>query len=160
MVVKKSSLVGVMVLAFVVAVAPVDSAAQASPEEEAVIAVVNTLFDGMRAGDEQMILGTVANGARLAMVSGDSVRYVDMSAFAANVAATERHLDERVWDFVIEIDASLASVWVKYDILIDGEFSHCGIDSFEMLMLNGEWKIVHLADTRRTGPDCWRYPGS
>jgi hypothetical protein len=42
-------------------------------------------------------------------------------------------------------------VWVDYALYIGERFSHCGIDHF-LLVKNeaGEWKILELADTRRT----------
>ncbi|MEM9869076.1 MAG: nuclear transport factor 2 family protein, partial [Bacteroidota bacterium] len=29
-----------------------------------------------------------------------------------------------------------------------GTFSHCGINSFQMVNFGGEWKIIYLIDTR------------
>lgn len=34
----------------------------------------------------------------------------------------------------------------------NGNFSHCGVNSFQLFHDNGQWKIIYLIDTRqRTG---------
>ena len=130
-------------------------------EEEAVIEVVHDLFDGMREKDADKIRGTFAPGARLGALpqARDSVRYTDAGAFAMSIGRFERTVDERIWDWEVHIDGNLATVWTKYDVLVDGDFSHCGIDAFQLFHMGDGWKIFHLADTRHTGSDCWRYPG-
>ncbi len=135
-------------------------AAQAD-EEKVVMQVVHDLFDGMREKDANKIRGVFAEGARLGRVGRDgAVSYTAAEQFAMTIGSIEASLDERIWDWEIRIDGNVAQVWTKYDILIDSNFSHCGIDAFQLFNLDGEWRIVHLADTQRTGPDCWRYPGN
>jgi hypothetical protein len=130
-------------------------------EEKAVMQVVHDLFDGMREKDANKIRGVFAEGARLGGVGRDgSVNYTTAEQFAMQIGGMEASLDERIWDWEVQIDGNLAQVWTKYDILIDGNFSHCGADAFQLLNSQGEWKIAHLADSRRTGPNCWRYPGN
>jgi ketosteroid isomerase-like protein len=129
-------------------------------EVEAVVQVVHDLFDGMREKDADKIRGVFTDGARLAGLGRDgTVGYTDAADFAMSITRFEGTADERVWDWEVQIDGNLAQVWTKYDILIRGEFSHCGIDAFQMFKMEDGWKIFHLADTRHTGPDCWRYPG-
>ena len=115
----------------------------------------------MREKDANKIRGVFAEGARLAGLDRNgAVSYTSAEDFAMRIAGIERHLDERMWDWEVRIDQHLAHLWTKYDLLVDGEFSHCGIDSFDLLLVNGSWKIVHLADTRnRDAETCWHYPG-
>jgi hypothetical protein len=43
-------------------------------------------------------------------------------------------------------------VWTPYDFHIDGEFSHCGIDAFNMVRTDEGWKIASIVWTvERTG---------
>lgn len=129
-------------------------------DEKAVVQVVHDLFDGMREHDADKIRGVFTDGARLANLGRDgTVGYTSAEDFAMRVGSITREVDERVWDWEVRIDGNLAQVWTKYDLLLDGEFSHCGIDAFQMFKMEDGWKIFHLADTRHTGPDCWRYPG-
>jgi hypothetical protein len=50
---------------------------------------------------------------------------------------------------VIRIDASLAIVWAPYEFYYKGKYSHKGVDSFQLVRVNGVWKIQYLIDTRR-----------
>ena len=43
----------------------------------------------------------------------------------------------------------MANVWTAYSFYFDGKFSHCGVNSFQLLKEAGEWKIFYLVDTRR-----------
>ncbi len=134
--------------------------ATAQTEEEAIVQVVHDLFDGMRDKDAEKIRGVFAEGARLGGLNREGVvSYTAAEDFAMRIGQSAASLDERVWDWEVRIDGNLAQVWTKYDILVNGEFSHCGIDAFQLFDTTDGWKIFHLADTRRTGPDCWRYPG-
>ena len=46
--------------------------------------------------------------------------------------------------------------WQWFGLLINftltGKFSHCGVDSFQLVFINGQWKIQCLIDTRRKQP--------
>jgi hypothetical protein len=59
-------------------------------------------------------------------------------------------LDERIRFDVIRIDGALAIVWALYQFYYKGKFSHCGADSFQLVRINGKWKIQYLVDTRRS----------
>lgn len=41
-------------------------------------------------------------------------------------------------------------VWAPYQFYYKGKFSHCGADSFQLVRINGKWKIQYLVDTRRS----------
>jgi hypothetical protein len=44
----------------------------------------------------------------------------------------------------ILIRGPIAVIWGEYEFLIDGEFSHCGIDSADLVKANGEWKVANF----------------
>ncbi len=152
----KSFAVALVVAALLVP--PPRAGAQMS-EEEAVVRVVRDLFDGMRDKDTTKIQGVFAPGATLGSAGRDSVRYSTAESFVLAIGRSTARLDERVWDWEVRIDGNLAMMWTKYDILIDGEFSHCGVDAFHLHKSSDGWRIFHLADSRRRDPGCWRYPG-
>lgn len=146
---------GVALVALAVLVAPVAVAAQDAKSEA--MAVVKRLFDGMRAGDSTMIRSVFHPQARMISASvreGKPVVRIDPSVdgFVKAVGTPRPQvLDERIWGEKVEIDGPLASVWVDYALYVGERFSHCGIDHF-LLVKNdaGEWKIIEIADTRRT----------
>ena len=57
--------------------------------------------------------------------------------------------DERIQFETIKIDGPLAIVWTPYNFYHNGKFSHCGVNSFQLVRFDGIWKIQYLIDTRR-----------
>jgi hypothetical protein len=57
--------------------------------------------------------------------------------------------DERIVFETIKIDGPLASVWTPYKFYVGTTFSHCGVDSYQLVKIEGNWKIQYLIDTRR-----------
>ncbi|WP_343486139.1 nuclear transport factor 2 family protein [Allomuricauda sp. d1] len=56
--------------------------------------------------------------------------------------------EEKLTSWNIQADRTMANAWVGYEFWYNGEFSHCGINSFQMINFDGDWKIVYLIDTR------------
>ena len=56
--------------------------------------------------------------------------------------------EEKLTSWSIQVDRTMANAWVGYEFWLNGEFSHCGINSFQMVDFDGEWKIIYLIDTR------------
>ncbi|MEN1783721.1 MAG: nuclear transport factor 2 family protein [Bacteroidota bacterium] len=62
--------------------------------------------------------------------------------------------EEKLLSWNVKVDRTIANAWVGYEFWWNGNFSHCGINSFQLVNFNGEWKIVYLIDTRgRAGCD-------
>ncbi|HEV8366051.1 MAG TPA: nuclear transport factor 2 family protein [Gemmatimonadaceae bacterium] len=133
-----------------------DSFARAqSAEEQDVLKPIRRLFDGMRKADTAMVrsafhpdVSFMSTGVR----NGETVvRKESLDAFV-KVIGTPRPemLDERVWNEKALIDGPLASVWMDYALFIGPRFSHCGVDAFQLAKMSDGWKIIAIADTRRT----------
>lgn len=128
--------------------------ANAQTAEDSVKAVINRLFDGMKESDAAKIRSVFADSAVLqtigtnkdgSFVVNDSV--VEFADFVSKQAKGDA--DERIVFDVIKIDGPLAMVWAPYKFYFKGNFSHCGVDSFQLVKIKGEWKIQYLIDTRR-----------
>ena len=128
-------------------------AAAQTPEDE-VRAVIDKLFDGMRAGDSTMVSSTFYKGALMgrAMDEGYGARSV---AGFVNMVGTphEQVWDERIWDVTIMVDERLASAWMEFAFYLDGNLHHCGVNSMQLYRTDDGWKIAYLADTDR-GLNC------
>ena len=118
---------------------PLQTRAQ-TPEAE-VLQVVQDLFDGMREKDEAKLRSVFHADARLGTGGVDG--------FISQVVNGAAHLDEVTFDEEVRIDGPLAMAWTPYNIWVNGEFSHCGVDVFVMTRDEAGWKIVQLNDTRR-----------
>ena len=143
-------------LALVVTLAGTASAQGASPDQQAVQAVIMRVFDGMREADSAKVRSTFAPGMRLVSVgtraNPDTIIYEAPDAWLGAVARSNKTWDERPSNIRIEVDGNLASAWMDYTFNVKGAVSHCGADSFDLVKSKGEWKITQLGDTqRRTG---------
>ena len=64
--------------------------------------------------------------------------------------SAENDKKERAWDETILVQGHIAVYWAPYDFHIDQEFSHCGIDSFQLVKKDGRWLISNASWTRET----------
>ena len=130
------------------------SAVRGQTAQDSVRATVDQLFKGMKTSDSAMIRRCFTDSALLQTIDADkrqpSVRTEAVAGFATLVGKmTPGWADERIRIDVIRIDGPLAIVWAPYNFYYKGRFSHCGVDSFELVLVDGVWKIQYLIDTRR-----------
>lgn len=120
-------------------------------ETEAVKAGINKLFIAMKNSDSTGIKSSFTKQAILqTIMKNGEVKTENIPAFTRTVAkAVKNSLEERITFSSIHIDGNLASVWTPYQFYFQGKFSHCGVNSFQMVKENGEWKIQYIIDTRR-----------
>ncbi|MDE5430670.1 nuclear transport factor 2 family protein [Elizabethkingia meningoseptica] len=120
-------------------------------EEEVVKATVNRLFNGMKNSDPEGVKSSFTKTAILQTIAKTGeVKNENIEGFAQSVAAVSKNtLDERIVFSAIHIDGNLASVWTPYQFYFNGKFSHCGVNSFQLVKENSIWKIQYIIDTRR-----------
>jgi hypothetical protein len=128
--------------------------AKAQYAEDSVKAAINKLFTAMKNGDSQALLGSFADGAILQTISEKdgnvSVQTEDIKEFADFVGKQKQgDADERITFDVVKTDGALAVAWTPYQFYYKGQFSHCGVDSYQLVRVNGGWKIQYIIDTRR-----------
>jgi hypothetical protein len=120
-------------------------------EEKAILAAIQTLFDGMAAHDAAMIKSAMTPEGRLIGVGGDRpARNVTRDEFAQSIAGNQARLLERIWDPKVLVRGRIAMVWAEYDFHTDGKFGHCGVDSFMMLKTGEGWKATAVSYTSET----------
>ena len=128
---------------------------KAQSAEDSVKAIVNQLFTSMRNIDVTKLKEAFADGAVLQTISRKQdgsffVQDEKINDFAENIGKAKKDsLDEQIVFETIKIDGPLASVWAPYKFYYAGKFSHCGVDSFQLVRINGRWKIQFLIDIRR-----------
>lgn len=66
----------------------------------------------------------------------------------AEIPATTKFY-EKILEYNIQLDGTMAQVWAPYEFYINDELSHTGVNSFTLYKDNGAWKITYLIDTRR-----------
>ena len=131
---------------------------QAQTTEDSVKTVVNALFEAMKTGNEQALRDCFSDSAILQTITNNKngekiIRTEQVSQFAMSVSKLPKGAaDERIVFETVRIDGPLAIVWTPYKFYYNGQFSHCGVNSFHLVKLNGNWKIHFLIDTRRKEP--------
>lgn len=125
----------------------------ATPEEEAILAPIHAMFDGMAKRDAAAIkVPVLAGGTMVLMRDGKPVQ-MTFEAFAERVGKPGKaQIEERIHDPLIRIDNDLAVVWAPFEFLADGKVDHCGTDLFNLVRTDGKWIIASVADTGRK--DC------
>jgi hypothetical protein len=127
----------------------------AQTEELQVKAAITQMFDGMRNADSIAIMNAFSSNAIMQTITktkqqSDTVRGNTVAQFASSIAKQKAGaLDERITFSQVSIDANLAQVWTPYQFFLNGQFSHCGVNAFHLVKLNGQWKIQYIIDTRR-----------
>ena len=143
-------------LALLAVLVPVHAQAQATGragDEEAVLSVVETLFDGMREKDEAKLRSVFHEEARLHSAGADEsgnprTGSTPIDAFIRNVVNSSAYLDEVTFDERVEVSGNLAMAWTPYNLFVNENFQHCGVDLFVMTRSSDGWKVLQLADTR------------
>src|SRR6476469_8249847 len=131
------------------------NSSKAQTTEDSVKSTVNLLFKGMITADPQLLRSCFADSAILQTIVTNNegqtmVRNEAVQGFVDFVSSQKKGAaDERIEFEMIKIDGPLASVWTPYKFYFDGKFRHCGVNSFQLVRINGVWKIQYLIDTRR-----------
>jgi hypothetical protein len=128
---------------------------QAQSDEQAVIAVVNKFFDGMRTRDTALLRSTVVPSTMLVTASGPTGlgQPGSIDQFIDRIGkGTGPGGDERIKDPKVQIDPPMASLWAYFTYTRGGEtqINHCGVDLFLLRKGPDGWKIFNIADTHRT----------
>ena len=71
----------------------------------------------------------------------------DVRAFAneeyfAQLQSSKQKMQERIWSPEVRINGLIATIVAPYDFWIDGKFSHCGVDAFDLIKTEEGWKIA------------------
>lgn len=136
------------------AVAP----ARAQTEEKEVEAVIRSLFEGMKQKNADQVAGAFSPDGLMQTVvqkpEGNTLGSNAVADFVKRIANTPAGttLDERILAYHIRVDGPLASAWTPYQFYVNDTFSHCGVNSFQLVKMAGGWKIVYIVDTRRKEP--------
>jgi hypothetical protein len=132
--------------------APGTSAAEYAPSEAdraAITDVVQRAFDAIETNDQAAWAKVLTSKGMFSSIRGDAgarrIGFQTYAESAANTTPPPNAYLERWWDPIILVDGDIATVWTPYDFLIDGKFSHSGIDVIVLLRSDAGWKIASIA---------------
>lgn len=127
----------------------------AQNSEDSVKTVVQNLFFAMKSADTVLLKSSFADSAILQTIVMNTqeivtVRNEQLKDFVDFISKEEKgNADERIIFETIKIDGPLAFVWTPYEFYYKEKFSHCGVNSFQLVKFSSGWKIQYLVDTRR-----------
>jgi hypothetical protein len=129
------------------------NAAGSADSEKEVKQVIQNMFSAMLQADttllktcfsDKVIFQTILNKPEGATIKTESI-----NDFIQSIGKqTPNVLDERIEFGAIQIDPLMATVWTPYSFYYKGQYSHKGVNSFQLVKLKEGWKIQYLIDTR------------
>ena len=121
--------------------------------EKEVKQVIQNMFHAMQQADtsllktcfsDKVIFQTIVNKPE-----GVMINTMPINDFIQSVGKqTPNALDERIEFGAIQVDPLMATVWTPYTFYFKGQYSHKGINSFQLVKFKEGWKIQYLIDTR------------
>jgi hypothetical protein len=119
----------------------------AAQERDAVMKTVQAFFDTMTASDVEgarQILQPQGRFHAMSIKDGkpDVRAFSNEEYFAILQENSRQKRQERIWNPEIRIHGLIATITAPYDFWIDGKFSHCGVDVFELIKTEDGWKIA------------------
>jgi hypothetical protein len=138
--------------ALIIIYTPLSANAEAS-DREAILAAMDKAFAAVHSGiaDDWRAI-QLAEGTTLSFRAGPTddaekleMRIANNEQFISDLKPDGHEYTER-WtgEPTILIRSPIAVIWGEYEFLIDGEFSHCGVDSADLVKIDGEWKIANF----------------
>ncbi|WP_350285610.1 nuclear transport factor 2 family protein [uncultured Croceitalea sp.] len=124
-------------------------------EKDAVKKTIETFFDGFHKQDSTIMKSVLADGVVLqttgrnkdgkTMFRSDNIEKLITSITSIPDSVS---FQEKLTTWSIQVDRTMANAWVGYEFWLNGTFSHCGINSFQLVNFDGVWKVIYLIDTR------------
>ena len=129
---------------------------QSSDDAKAALGVVNTMFDEMANHNPAAIAALWTKDSNLAAVitrkdgKKQTVAF-NGEAFSKNFAEKRGEIKEEMYAPKVEVDGDLALVYGRYVFFSDGKLSHCGLNAFHLIRIDGVWKIANAVSSIDAG---------
>ncbi|MEY3114392.1 MAG: hypothetical protein RL423_582 [Bacteroidota bacterium] len=127
--------------------------AESATSEKEVKQVIQNMFQAMLQADttllktcfsDKVIFQTIVNKLEGVVIKTESI-----NDFIQSIGKQAPNaLDERIEFGAIQVDPLMATVWTPYTFYLKGQYSHKGINSFQLVKFKEGWKIQYLIDTR------------
>jgi len=119
-----------------------------SAQDQAVLAPIQAMFDGMSKRDAAAIKAPTLAGGTMVLMRDGKPSQMTFETFAERVSQPGKtQIAERIHHPLVRVDNDLAVVWAPFDFLVDGKIDHCGTDLFNLVRVDGKWMIASVADT-------------
>lgn len=134
--------------------------AYADQDKDDVLAIADRALERITAEDFKGLTDLMLDTATIHTGTHSDGEYrVGTRTFAEQrEATTDADLVERGFEPTILVSGPIATVWYPYDLYSNGEWSHCGIDIFNLVRTNDGWRIAALLWSTEQPPACEPHP--
>lgn len=138
----KAALAGLWLVSVVAFAQEVDDRAE-------ILALMDKVFAAVASGDpDDWRAIQLAEGTTLSFrpdgKGGQSMRIESNEEAIQREPTDDGYLERWVGEPTVMIRGPIAVVWGEYELFINGERNHCGVDVADVVKLNGEWKIANF----------------
>lgn len=123
-------------------------------DEEAILQVAQQIMDGINQKDGDLIRQVMMpEGILFSTTDRDGTNrayFTSAEDFASQVTNSTDEYHERLFDATVLVQKGVALVWAPYDFHLNGEFTHCGVDTVSLVKTEEGWKAVSLTYTVET----------
>ena len=94
-----------------------------------------------------IILQSISESA----ASGNKLSDETAKEFYKSIASIPSSIkfQEKILNYNIQIDGSMAHVWAPYEFYLNDKLSHSGVNTFTLFKEKDIWKIIYIIDTRK-----------
>lgn len=120
--------------------------ADEAQDKAAVVAVVDRFFTAMSAHDDKTwselwLPDSIATSQNIQPDGAAKLRRVPIKEMIANLPGGPA-MSEHMWTPTVTLRGPIAVVWAPYEFKLDGKRHHCGIDVFDLVKVDGAWKLA------------------
>lgn len=128
--------------------APIAAEAKTRNDRAAVLAAVDRFMNAINTDDPaEHRASQVPEGMTFALIYGPDgamkLRPRSNAEWTERAGKSKVKVTERYWSPKVLIHRDMAVFWAPYSLDVDGKRAHCGIDVFELVRLDGTWKIAN-----------------
>jgi Putative lumazine-binding len=129
-------------MAFATAPAP-------STDQADVLAAANQLLGRLTGKDPAAMQAlTLPEGGATAIGAGKdgkpALRHFTWAEFFAHLPKDKPIVEEHMRAPLVRVDGDVGVVWGRYEVRVDGKLLHCGTDHFDLVRVEGRWRILNV----------------
>ncbi len=137
--------------------APIAGADHAPLEEQAILETIDRFFEAMNRRDvaaySALILEDGMTYTQAQDAGGWKLLRRSQLSLAKSLGEGKGTPVETYWKPTVLVRGPIAVVWTPYRFTLDGVETHRGVDVFDMVKLDGRWRIANALWTRESGAD-------
>lgn len=112
----------------------------AQNDQEAVKKTIEDFFEGFHAQDSLLMKQAVSQSVILQTIGKDDtgnsiVKNQPFNEFLKSIVSipATTKFKEVITNYSIQVDGPMANAWTDYEFMLNNEFHHCGVNSFQLV---------------------------